>query len=87
MITRLNESQLASAPDRTLFPPLETGDHLTREEFERRYEARPDIKKAELIEAVVYVPSPTRLKKHGSPQAALIGWLCHYWALNPTYPT
>ena len=33
-------------------PPLESGDHLTRHEFERRYQARPDIKKAELIEGV-----------------------------------
>ncbi len=29
--------------------PLESGDRLTREEFHRRYCARPDIKKAELI--------------------------------------
>ena len=39
---------------------LEAGDHLTREEFHRRYLARPDIKKAELIDGVVYVPSPVR---------------------------
>ena len=26
-------------------PPLENGDRLTREEFERRYEAMPDVKK------------------------------------------
>ena len=31
-------------------PPLENGDHLTRCEFERRYSAMPDVKKAELIE-------------------------------------
>ena len=30
--------------------PLENGDRLTRREFERRYAARTDIKKAELIE-------------------------------------
>ncbi|PIG92831.1 hypothetical protein [Gloeocapsopsis sp. IPPAS B-1203] len=33
-------------------PPLESGDRLTRHEFERRYTAIPDIKKAELIEGV-----------------------------------
>jgi hypothetical protein len=33
-------------------PPLEAGDRLTRTEFERRYEAMPDLKKAELIEGV-----------------------------------
>jgi hypothetical protein len=30
-------------------PPLEPGDRLTRDEFERRYEAMPQLKKAELI--------------------------------------
>ncbi len=30
-------------------PPLENGDRLTRAEFERRYEAMPHVKKAELI--------------------------------------
>jgi hypothetical protein len=34
-------------------PPLEAGDHLTRAEFERRYKAMPELKKAELIEGVV----------------------------------
>ena len=37
---------------------LESGDHLTRAEFHRLYCARPDIKKAELVEGVVYVGSP-----------------------------
>jgi hypothetical protein len=36
-------------------PPLESGDRLTRFEFERRYMAMPHIRKAELIEGVVYV--------------------------------
>jgi hypothetical protein len=30
-------------------PPLESGDHLTRAEFERRYWAMPHVKKAGLI--------------------------------------
>ena len=34
-------------------PELENGDRLTRCEFERRYAARPDVRKAELIEGVV----------------------------------
>ena len=45
-------------------PPLENGDRLTRDEFERRYEAMPHLKKAELIEGVVYVPSPVRYHRH-----------------------
>ncbi len=61
-------------------PPLENGDHLTRYEFERRYEARPDVKKAELIERVVYMPSPVRARSHGGPHGQIIGWLATYCA-------
>jgi hypothetical protein len=39
-------------------PPLRAGDRLTSAEFERRYDAMPDLKKAELVEGVVYLPSP-----------------------------
>ena len=39
-------------------PALENGDRLTRCEFERRYAMRPDLKKAQLIEGIVYMPSP-----------------------------
>ncbi len=42
------------------FASLESGDHLTREEFHRRYLTRPDIKKAELVEGVVYVGGRVR---------------------------
>ena len=41
-------------------PPLENGDRLTSIEFLRRYEAMPHIKKAELIEGIVYMGSPVR---------------------------
>ena len=51
--------------------PLENGDRLTRREFERRYAARPDIKKAELIEGVVHMPSPVRFAGHGEPHSLL----------------
>ncbi|HKA53375.1 MAG TPA: Uma2 family endonuclease [Candidatus Binatia bacterium] len=64
-------------------PPLEGGDHLTRHEFERRYQARPDIKKAELIEGVVYMPSPVRARSHGGPHGQVIGWLATYCAVTP----
>lgn len=64
-------------------PALENGDRLTRTEFERRYEAMPHLKKAELIEGVVYVPSPVRHRQHGAPHAHLIGWLAQYAASTP----
>jgi Uma2 family endonuclease len=63
--------------------PLENGDRLSRDEFERRYDAMPHLKKAELIEGVVYVPSPVRYLHHGSPHAQLIGWLIQYAANTP----
>ena len=64
-------------------PPLENGDTLTRAEFERRYEAMPHLKKAELIERVVYMPSPVRQSQHGEPHAHLIIWLGHYLVGTP----
>ncbi|MFN0147099.1 MAG: Uma2 family endonuclease, partial [Dehalococcoidia bacterium] len=59
-------------------PTLESGDRLTREEFHRRYLQRPDIKKAELINGVVYVASPVRLPQHGEPHGLLMGEFAAY---------
>ncbi len=61
-------------------PPLRPGDHLSKAEFERRYSAHPEIKKAELIEGVVYMPSPVRFEQHGLIHFMLITWLGGYWA-------
>lgn len=58
--------------------PLENGDHLTRDEFERRYHAMPDQKKAELVEGVVYLPSPTRFVSHAEPHGHVMTWLGVY---------
>ena len=68
----------------TTAPPiLESGDHLTRGEFHRRYSQRPDIKKVELVEGVVYVASPVRFDLHGEPHANIITWLGAYRARTP----
>ena len=64
-------------------PPLKHGDRLTREEFERRYEAMPHLKKAERIEGVVYMPSPVRIDLHGRPHAQIMAWLGAYWIATP----
>ncbi|NJN32459.1 MAG: Uma2 family endonuclease [Synechococcales cyanobacterium RM1_1_8] len=64
-------------------PPLENGDRLSRAEFERRYEAMPHLKKAELIEGVVYMAAATRAQQHGNPHALVIGWLATYHAMTP----
>ena len=62
--------------------PLESGDRLTRTEFHRRYCARPDIRKAELILGVVYVSSPAS-GRHGRPHGFLVTRLGHYVAQTP----
>ncbi len=63
--------------------PLENGDRLTRQEFERRYSAQPDIKKAELIEGVVHMPSPVRFASHAEPHGVILTWLGTYCAFTP----
>jgi len=64
-------------------PPLNSGDRLTRAQFERIYAAHPEIKKAELIEGVVYMPSPARHREHGRPHFHSISWLGSYSASTP----
>ncbi|MFB2835750.1 Uma2 family endonuclease [Floridanema evergladense] len=63
-----------------IVPPLEGGDRLSRDEFERRYAASPHIKKAELIEGVVYMAAAVRFKSHGQPHSRIITWLGVYEA-------
>src|SRR6478736_2622989 len=69
--------------DNGAIPPLENGDRLTRAEFERRYEAMPHLKKAELIEGVVYVGSPVRFTQHGKPNSDVEIWLGTYRVATP----
>jgi len=72
-----------SNPTRPAVPPLENGDHLSAREFLRRYEAMPELKKAELIQGTVHMASPVRLDLHGKPDALIQGWLCLYAASHP----
>jgi Uma2 family endonuclease len=60
--------------------PLAQGDHLSRDEFERRYAAAPNGVKAELIEGVVYMAPPVSQENHGGPHFDLIFWMGHYRA-------
>src|SRR6187455_3095890 len=64
-------------------PVLSAGDKLTRDEFERRYAAMPDLKKAELIEGVVYMGSAVRYRQHGRPEHVLAAWLAFYESHTP----
>lgn len=64
-------------------PPLESGDRLSRFEFERRYQTMAHTKKAELIEGVVYVASPLRFRSHAQPHGHIMTWLGTYEASTP----
>ena len=64
-------------------PELQAGDRLTRAEFERRYAVMSHVKKAELIEGIVYMPSPVSHQEHGGPHFNLILWLGSYVVQTP----
>jgi Uma2 family endonuclease len=63
-------------------PPLVPGDFLSRDEFLRRWEAMPRVKRAELIGGVVYVPSPVSIP-HGDTENDVGTWLGTYKAVTP----
>lgn len=66
----------------TVLPELlVTGQRMSVDEFIRRWEQLPDLKRAELIEGVVHVASPLG-EPHGSYTSQIIGWLTRY--SNPT---
>ena len=80
--TRPTSPRRPMGPETPDTPPLENGDHLTRPEFERRYDAMPNVKKAELIEGVVYMPSPVSVR-HGESHFDAITWLGLFRASTP----
>lgn len=57
------------------FVPLESDDRLSHAEFHRRYCLRPDIKKAELVKGIVYVPSPVHHRYPGWQNGLMVLWL------------
>jgi len=63
-------------------PGLTTGQQLSVEEFLRRWEELPSLKNAELIDGVVYLPSPLSLQ-HGSFDSLIIMWLGYYAQATP----
>jgi hypothetical protein len=63
-------------------PPLLEGDSLTSDEFLRRWEEIPDLKRAELIDGIVYMPSPVSLR-HEQFQMFLAGWVSIYTCATP----
>jgi len=84
MDVQTNDAQQASsAMALPSIPPLENGDYLTRDEFERRYNAMPKTIKAELVEGRVYMSSPVRWKSHGEPDNKMNIWVGTYSIFTP----
>ncbi|MBX9677336.1 MAG: Uma2 family endonuclease [Gemmataceae bacterium] len=73
----------APPPPSDFVPPLETGDRLSQAEFHRRYSAMPEVKKAELVEGVVYMASPVSIDNHADPHGVIVGWLSLYRFRTP----
>ncbi len=79
MTTLTQPAKLATASAKApAVPRLQNGDHLTRPEYERRYAAMPELKNAQLIEGVVFLPSPVTHQHHGARHFDLVGWLGLY---------
>lgn len=84
----IGTSPVSASQSNRKVPPLREGDRLTREEFERRYDAMPQVKKAELIEGVVHMAPPAvRWDFHARPDVLIAGWLMVYEAATPGVQT
>ena len=71
-----------AAPKANSQIPLKAGDRLDQKTFHARYEAMPEHVKAELIEGVVYMPSPLKWE-HGDVHGEVLTWLKLYKAATP----
>jgi Uma2 family endonuclease len=77
-------AMVKTPPQHRTIPQLENGDKLTRYEFERRYNATPNVKKAELIEGIVYImPAALLFRSHAQPHSIINGWLFIYRTVTP----
>ncbi|MDQ6705455.1 MAG: Uma2 family endonuclease [Acidobacteriota bacterium] len=65
-----------------LVQPLRAGELLSQEEFVRRWEALPSLKRAELIQGRVYLPSPVS-NPHKWLHSLVDGWLLVYTSTTP----
>jgi hypothetical protein len=71
---------------RSALAPLVEGERLEQPEFHRRYEAMPPGVRAELINGVVYMPSPVSYE-HGGASAQVVIWLGLYQLRTPGIET
>lgn len=68
--------------ERVTVPPLVEGHRLDQPEFHRRYEAMPAGTHAELIQGVVFMPSPVG-PEHGRAHVPALVWLSYYEENTP----
>jgi hypothetical protein len=79
----MTQATTISEPVEPAVPLLAEGQRLARAEFERRYFAMPELKGAQLVEGVVYMPSPVRHEHHGKPHSRLGTYLGIYQIFTP----
>lgn len=82
-LARTMKSDRMAPTTRGMVPALRDGERLDRKEFHRRYLAMPEVKRAELIQGVVFMPSPVNHKYHGKPHIRLGMWLEMYSVGTP----
>ena len=63
--------------------PFENGDVMSRDQFHRLYSQCDELEHVELIEGVVYLPSPTRDHGHADEQMLVLEWLAAYRGDDP----
>jgi Uma2 family endonuclease len=80
--TPLAEGVMGGDDSMTALPPLVEGQRLDQPTFHALYEAMPPGTRAELINGVVYTPSPVSLE-HGVAHAPVIVWLFYYAERTP----
>ena len=62
---------------------LENGAVMPRHEFHRLYAQRLELHRVELVEGVVYMPSPIKVEGHADAQALIMEWLATYTLSRP----
>lgn len=55
---------------------------MGREEFHRLFEDCEELERVELIEGVVYMPSPVKIEQHGRQSSLMFLWLGAYQVLH-----
>lgn len=71
-------SAVVESPRVRRIPPLENGDRLSRAEFYPRWDAMPNLRRAERIDGVVFLQSKVCHAGHAHPHSQLVACLATY---------